>query len=124
VPLGRTGATWRAELDDWRGRRVGAARELSSLTAPDAARLDADERQLTGRLPGLWKQQAAHQTWVARHPEAARRLDDLITDIEVIDRRLGHSRGVPERAAGLDRFRPWTPPPEVPGRHLGIDLEL
>ncbi|MDQ6838132.1 MAG: AAA family ATPase [Actinomycetota bacterium] len=114
----------RAELDDWRGRRVGAARELSSLTAPDAARLDADERQLTGRLPGLWKQQAAHQTWVARHPEAARRLDDLITDIEVIDRRLGHSRGVPERAAGLDRFRPWTPPPEVPGRHLGIDLEL
>jgi hypothetical protein len=56
------------------------------------------------------------------HPEAARRLDDVTMDIESIDRRLDHSRGASERAIGLDRFRSWTPPPEVPGRDLGIDL--
>jgi hypothetical protein len=115
---------WRAELGDWRERRDAAAQELTATTAPEVSRFDADERELTRRLSGLWKQQAEHQTWVARHPEAARRLDDLTMAIKSIDRRLDRNRGVPERAVGLDRFRPWTPPPVEQGRDLGIGLGL
>ena len=73
------------------------------VAAPEASRLDAEEDRRTGRLPALREQQADHRDWVAKHPEAARRLDDLAGEIEGLDERLQRTRGVPERVVGLTR---------------------
>ena len=97
---------------------------MAATAAPEASRLDAEEDRLTGSLSGLRKQQADHRDWVAEHPEAARRIDDLGAEIEALDERLQRSRGVPARGMGLDRPRSWTPPPVTRERDLGIDLGL
>ncbi len=110
----------RSELGDWGARHGVAARELAAMTALEAARLDEQEHRLTGRLGELGQQQVDHGAWVDQHPEAARRLDLLTTEIDAIDVRLQRDRGVPERVVGLDRAALWTR--DIPGRDLGIDL--
>ncbi|HWI03176.1 MAG TPA: hypothetical protein VNT52_05010, partial [Acidimicrobiales bacterium] len=54
-------------------------------------------------LPELRQQQDNHRDWVAKHPEAARRLDNLAAEIEARDERLQRSRDVPTRGRGLGR---------------------
>lgn len=110
----------RAELGEWRNRHGVSERHLAALTAPETSRLDDHDRQLTGRLVGLGQQQVEQGAWVAHHPEAARRLDLLRTEIEAIDVRLQRSLGVPEMVVGLDRAAIWTR--DVLSRDLGIDL--
>jgi len=112
----------RAALGDWQERHRAATRVVAAVAAPEAARLDAEEDRLTGSLAGLRDQQANHREWVAEHPEAARRLDDLATEMEVLDERLQRTRSVPEGVAGLDPARPWTRPAVARDRDLGIDL--
>jgi hypothetical protein len=66
------------------------------------------------RLSGLWNQREFHQRWAADHPEAARRLDRLATDIGTLEARPDHGRSAHAQAI------------ETPGvvldRGLGIDL--
>ena len=114
----------RSELGDWQERHGAARRQLAALVAPEAGRLDAEEEQLTGRLSGLRKQQVNRRDWVADHPEAARRLNQLASEIEALDERLQRARGVPGRAVGLGRPGSWTPPPVARERDLGMDLGL
>jgi len=114
----------RAELEEWQERHRAVSRAVAATAAPEAARLDAEEDRLTGRLPELREQQANHRDWVAEHPEAARRLDGLSTEIQALDERLQRGRGVPTRGRGLGRPGSWTPPPPARERDLGIDLGL
>jgi hypothetical protein len=86
------------------------------------ARLEAEEKRLTGRLPGLQRQEAEHERWVARHPEAARRISQLGNEIDALDERLQRARGTPERAVGLDRHGPWAAPSLVQEQDFGIGL--
>ena len=111
----------RAELAGWRERQGSTARELEAVVAPETATLDAKEERLVGRLSGLRKHETSYRDWMDSHPEAARRFDQLATEIEILDERLQLSRGVPERAVGLDRPGPWTHPPVVV-RDRGLDL--
>jgi hypothetical protein len=114
----------RTELGEWQERQRAASRAVATTAAPEAARLDAEEDRLTGRLPGLWEQQAKHRDWVAEHPGAARRLGDLAGEIEALDARLQHGRDVPTPGMGLGRPGSWPPPPVARERDLGIDLGL
>ncbi len=100
----------------------GRKREPAAITEPETARLDEEGRRLEGHLSGLRAQAIEHRAWVERHPEAARRLDRLTTEIGALDLRLDGSRGVRERAVGLSRDGPCTTPPVVRRRDLGIDL--
>jgi len=111
----------RAALEGWRERHRVTARELDSLLTPEAARLDAEETRLTGRLSGLREQESTYRDWIIRHPEAARRLDHLSRQIEALDTGLPRGRGVPERAVGLEW--PGLRPPVV-AHDLGLDLGL
>ena len=110
----------RGELAGWRERQGSTARELAARR-PEAATLDAEEERLIGRLSALRKQETSHRDWMDSNPEAARRLDQLATEIKALDERLQRSRGVPERAVGLDRAALWSRPPVV-SRDRGMDL--
>jgi hypothetical protein len=72
-------------------------------------------------LAPLQHQGAEHERWVDRHPEAARRINQLGTEIEVLDARLQRGRGTRKS----DRARPASPvawPAVVQERDFGIDL--
>ena len=114
----------RTELADWQEREGAASRAVEALAAPEAARLDAEETRLTGRLSALGRQLVAHRDWAGEHPEAARRLDHLAGEIDALDDRLQRGRGVPERGIGRGLPGSWTPPPVAGERDLGIDLGL
>nr|MDQ3643682.1 hypothetical protein [Actinomycetota bacterium] len=114
----------RTELGDWKERQRAASRAVGALAAPEVCRLDTEEDRLTGRLSGLSKQQAAHRDWIAEHPEAARRLNHLASEIEALDEGLQRARRVPERVVGLGRPGSWTPRPVARDRELGMDLGL
>lgn len=92
------------------------------ITEPELARLDEEGRRIEGRLSRLRTQWIEHRLRDDRHPEAVRRLDQLTTEIDALDRRLDRSRDVPERAVGLGRDGPWTRAPIARARDLGIDL--
>lgn len=115
----------RAELAEWQERQRAASRAVAATAGAEAARLDAEEDRLVGRLPELREQQANHRDRVAEHPEAARRLDDLAAEIEALDaRRLQRGLDVPIRGMELGRPGSWTSPPVAMERDLGIDLGL
>ena len=110
----------RVELAGWRERQRSTSRALAAVVAPEATRLDAEEKRLRAAL-GTRAQETNYRDWVDGHPEAARRLDQLATEIEALDERLQPSRGVLERAVRLDRPGPWTHPPVIV-RDRGLDL--
>ena len=62
--------------------------------------------------------------WVAEHPEAARRLDHLASEIDTLDERLERARGVPERGIGRGRPGTWTPRPMARELDRGTELGL
>ncbi|MDP1804469.1 MAG: hypothetical protein Q8K72_04830, partial [Acidimicrobiales bacterium] len=112
----------RSKLAKAQGHGIAAGRGLAALTAPELAQLDAEEERLTGHLAQLQEQATEYGRWVLRHPEAARRIDQLGTEIEALDERLQRGRGARDRAVGLDRHGPWREPAVVPERDFGIDL--
>jgi DNA repair exonuclease SbcCD ATPase subunit len=114
----------RAELGEWQERHREVSRAVAATAAPEAGSLGAEEDRLTGRLPELKEQQANHRDWVAKHPEAARRLENFAAEIEALDARQQRGRDVPTRGMGLKRPGSWTPPPVTRERDLGIDLGL
>jgi hypothetical protein len=112
---------WRNELIAAQAHRTALAQELAALSAPEVGRIEAQEKRLSGRLPGLQRQAGEHDRWVDQHPEAARRLSQLDYEIDALDERLQRARGA-ERAVGVGRDGPWHRPPAVQERDFGIDL--
>ena len=112
----------RAELVQARERDQVVERKLAAVTAPDTARPDEEDRRLDARLSGPRTQSIEHGAWIDRHPEAARRIDHLTTEIDVLDQRLERIRGMPDLAVGLGRDAPWAEPPITRELELGIDL--
>jgi len=86
----------RAELVEARERYQVVERKLAAVTAPDTARIDEEDRRLDARLSDLRTQSIEHGAWIDRHPEAARRIDHLTTEIDVLDQRLERIRGMPD----------------------------
>jgi len=112
---------WRGELTAAQEHRMAAERELAALTAPEVDRIEAQEARLSGRLPGLQREQTEHERWLERHPEAARRLSQLDYEIEALDERLQHARQA-ELGLALGRDGRSLGPAAVPERDFGIDL--
>ena len=112
----------RAELVEARERYQVVERKLAAVTAPDTARIDEEDRRLDARLSDLRTQSIEHGAWIDRHPEAARRIDHLTTEIDVLAQRLERIRGMPDLAVGLGRDGPWAEPPITRELKLGIDL--
>jgi len=82
--------------------------------------LDVIDEQLAGRLDGLWSQRQERQDWTDRHPEAARRLDQLTAEIGVLDNQLDRGCVVAARGVGHLIDYPWLR--EARGVERGIDL--
>ena len=125
--LARSGTTrvdrrrWRAELADWKPRRVAAARAVTNISAPEIARIDDEELDLEERLSDLWGQRKTHQRWVSEHPEASRRLDHLTGEIDSLNKSLGDDVLRPDHAHSLDE-RLARMAGIAQDRSLGLDL--
>ncbi|MGH9278584.1 MAG: AAA family ATPase, partial [Acidimicrobiales bacterium] len=110
---------WRRELPDWQRRHSTALRTVQAMVPPERARLDAEDQELTGRLDSLRTDQQHRQTWLDRHPEAARRLERLTAEIDAIDARLNP----PAVTRDLPRWLKLARQPSIEhGRDFGIDL--
>ena len=111
-----------AELARWRVRYAAAAKDLDDLAAPERRRLDNAEANLTGRLSNLHEQRERRDSWFAGHPEAARHLDSIERDLEMltIDVDRLSPGGTPGRAASRDL--PWLQ--DTPAIERGLDLGL
>ena len=109
---------WRTELADWQPKLAVATRAVADLSAPETARIDAEDRNLDERLSDLSAQRERHQRWAGEHPEAAHRLDHLAGEIDSLNRSLGDDFLRPDRGRSLDERLARI----VPERSLGIDL--
>jgi hypothetical protein len=109
-----------SEAGEWQQVRSEMIRRVRDLTGPELDRLDGIDQQLAGRLDWLWSQRQQRQDWIDRHPEAARRLDDLTAEIGVLD----NHRGGVVTARGFSRQvdYPWLRDAPAVERDLGIDL--
>jgi hypothetical protein len=111
-----------AELARWRVRHAAAAKDFDDLAAPERRRLDKAQANLAGRLSDLHEQRERRESWFARHPEAARRLDSIELDIETLTVDVDRpSPGVTARR-GVSRDLPWLRGAPVIDR--GLDLGL
>lgn len=112
----------RSEAGDWQQERAVVARLVGDLTVPELDRLDGIDRQLAERLDGLWTRRQDRQDWLDRHPEAARRLETLTTEIGVLDNQLDRGRDAPGRGFSRQVDYPLLREARAGERDLGIDL--
>ena len=68
-----------------RTRHAAANNALDDLVMPERHHLDKAEVQVTGRLNSLLQQRERRDSWFARHPGAARRIDTIKRDVEALD---------------------------------------
>ena len=108
----------RAELPERRRVLTAARRKLAEVTAPEHARLDAEEKRLTDRLAALRDDSKAYDRWSAAHPETARRLHFLKTEI------ASTSPVQEPPGASVEWARRWEQVARQQSQSLGMDLGL
>jgi len=77
---------------------------------------------MTGRLRETTTRRQQRQDWIDRHPEAARRLEDLAAEIGVLDNQLGRGRAVSGRGFSRQLDYHWLREARAVERDLGIAL--
>ncbi len=80
------------------------------ITEPELARLDEEDRRIEGRLSRLRTQWIEQRLRDDGHPEAVRRLDQLTTEIDALDRRLTGAVTFRSELSGLAETDPGPEP--------------
>jgi hypothetical protein len=108
-----------SDLDRLTGEEAKAVAEFDQLAEPARRALAAMRRQLETRVAGLRNDAGDRDEWLAQHPEVARRLQAIATDLRMVQHE-------PELAHRIERAITLDPPPPNPPlqQDLGMDLSL
>jgi len=98
--------TKEAELVQWRLRLAASTQTLDDLRTPELKRIDGAEAKVTSRLAGLREAQLQRADFFAVHPEVARRLDRIDSEVQALDVVVEG----PTRGAHMERGRMDDPP--------------
>lgn len=96
---GKMRRAWRHTATTWAGAEADAQKTWDAVGAPEAARLDETIARLRPQVAALAARENL-ENWLARHPEAAlrlQRLDRELTRIDLENRVEPKLRGVVEQ---------------------------